>query len=48
MAYQFTVPGKTLIGPGALALAENAVRELGTKALIVTGRHGSHHGGNRI
>ncbi len=44
MAYQFTVPGKTLIGPGALALAENAVRELGTKALIVTGRHVSQNG----
>ena len=38
MAYQFTVPGRTFIGENALALAENSVKSLGKKALIVTGK----------
>lgn len=38
MAYQFTVPGKTFIGSNALALAEDQIKAMGSKALIVTGK----------
>lgn len=38
MAYQFTMPGKVLIGENALALAENSIKTYGRKALIVTGK----------
>ena len=38
MAYQFTVPGKTIIGENALALAEDSIKNFGKKALIVTGK----------
>lgn len=38
MAYQFTVPGKTIIGENALALAEDSIKSFGKKALIVTGK----------
>ncbi len=39
MAYQFIQPDKTFIGDGALEAAKSAVCKLGTKALIVTGKH---------
>jgi len=38
MAYQFTMPGKVLIGKNSLEAAEASMKELGKKALIVTGK----------
>ena len=38
MAYQFMAPGRTFLGEGALELAGEAIRTLGRKALIVTGK----------
>lgn len=38
MAYQFMTPQKTFFGENALTLAENSVKGLGKKALIVTGK----------
>ncbi len=38
MAYQFTMPAKVLIGNGSLEGAEASMKELGKKALIVTGK----------
>lgn len=38
MAYKFITPGKTFLGEGALGLAGEAVKSLGKKALIVTGK----------
>ncbi len=38
MAYQFTIPGRVIIGKNALEASESAVRELGKKAFIVTGK----------
>lgn len=38
MAYQFTLPGRVIIGKNALEAAESAMKCLGEKALIVTGK----------
>lgn len=38
MAYQFTMPAKVLIGKDALEGAQASVKELGKKALVVTGK----------
>jgi alcohol dehydrogenase class IV len=38
MAYQFTVPGRVIIGNNALEASEAAIRSLGKKAFIVTGK----------
>jgi len=39
MAYRFTVPGQIYIGPDALKDSAAALKSLGKKALVVTGRH---------
>lgn len=39
MAYQFTMPGRTLLCQGALEASEETMKTLGKKALIVTGKH---------
>lgn len=38
MAYQFMTPHKTFFGQHALALAQDSIRSLGKRALIVTGK----------
>ncbi len=38
MATQFILPGRTILGANALESSENAVKELGKKAFIVTGK----------
>lgn len=38
MAYQFTLPGRVIIGKNALEASEAAVKNLGKKAFIVTGK----------
>lgn len=38
MATQFTLPGRTILGEHALESSENAIKGLGTKAFIVTGK----------
>lgn len=38
MAAQFTLPGRTIIGENALENSENAIKGLGKKAFIVTGK----------
>jgi alcohol dehydrogenase class IV len=38
MAYQFVLPGRTVMGPGALDASEAAIKALGVKAFVVTGR----------
>lgn len=38
MAYQFTLPGRIVIGESALKESEAAVKGLGKKALVVTGK----------
>lgn len=38
MAYQFTLPGRIMIGKNALEASEAAVKKLGKKAFIVTGK----------
>ncbi len=38
MAYQFTIPGQVIIGKNALEAGEAAIKGLGKKALIVTGK----------
>lgn len=39
MAYQFKMPGRTVMGENALLQSEAAVKALGKKALIVTGKN---------
>ena len=39
MAYQFTLPGRTVIGEDALQASEAAIKTLGKKAFVVTGKH---------
>lgn len=39
MAYVFSMPARTLFGEQALSSGEAYIRDMGTKALIVTGRH---------
>lgn len=38
MATQFTLPGRTILGANALESSEAAIKELGKKAFIVTGK----------
>lgn len=38
MATQFTLPARTILGANALESSENAIKELGKKAFIVTGK----------
>ena len=38
MAREFIVPGRIISGAGALEMAEEALKEMGKKALIVTDR----------
>lgn len=38
MAYQFTLPGRTIIGENALESCKDAIQSLGKKAFIVTGK----------
>lgn len=38
MAREFMVPGNIISGAGALTMAETALKKMGTKALIVTGK----------
>ncbi|WP_077610653.1 iron-containing alcohol dehydrogenase [Clostridium sp. Marseille-P2415] len=38
MAAQFTLPGRTILGANALESSENAIKGLGKKAFIVTGK----------
>ena len=38
MAYQFTLPGRTVIGENALEASEAGIKSLGKKAFIVTGK----------
>lgn len=38
MAYQFTLPGRVIIGENALQASEDAIKKLGNKAFIVTGK----------
>ncbi len=38
MAYLFTLPGRVILGKDALKDSEGAIRELGRKAFVVTGR----------
>lgn len=38
MAYQFTLPGRTIIGESALELSETVIKSLGKKAFVVTGK----------
>lgn len=38
MAYQFKLPGRTVIGENALDLCESTIKGFGTKAFIVTGK----------
>ncbi|WP_099466907.1 iron-containing alcohol dehydrogenase [Konateibacter massiliensis] len=39
MAIQFMLPGRTILGENALESSEDAVKALGTKAFIVTGKN---------
>lgn len=38
MAYQFTTPGRTIYGEGALIKSKDFIKQYGKKALIVTGK----------
>ena len=38
MAYQFTLPGRVLLGENALKESETVIKSLGRKALVVTGK----------
>ena len=38
MAYQFTLPGSVMIGKNALEASETAMKKLGKKAFVVTGK----------
>lgn len=38
MAYEFTLPGKVVIGEGALASCETTIKSYGKRAFIVTGK----------
>lgn len=38
MAFQFTLPGRTIIGENALSSSKDAMQNLGKKAFIVTGK----------
>ncbi|MDF2513855.1 MAG: alcohol dehydrogenase, class [Herbinix sp.] len=39
MAFQFTLPGRVIFGADALSAGEAAIKELGKKAFIVTGKN---------
>ncbi|SHI40978.1 iron-containing alcohol dehydrogenase [Clostridium intestinale] len=39
MAYEFSLPGRTIIGEGALEQSENIIKSFGKKALIVSGKN---------
>ena len=38
MAYQFTLPGSVIIGKNAMEASETAIKKLGKKAFVVTGK----------
>ena len=42
MAFEFAVPDKIFMGEGALALAKDTLANLGTHALIVSGKVVTH------
>lgn len=39
MAYEFSLPGRTIMGDGALEQSENIIKSFGKKALIVSGKN---------
>lgn len=39
MAYEFSLPGRTIMGEGALEQSENIIKSFGKKALIVSGKN---------
>lgn len=39
MAYEFSLPGRTIMGAGALEQSENIIKSFGKKALIVSGKN---------
>ena len=39
MAYEFTLPGKVMIGENALEACEKTIKGYGNKAFIVTGKN---------
>lgn len=38
MSYEFSLPGRTIIGENALKDSESILKKLGKKAFIVTGK----------
>ncbi len=44
MAYKFTLPGRTVMGPNALKESEAILKGLGEKALVVTGKNVTRSG----
>lgn len=48
MAYEFSLPGRTIMGEGALEQSENIIKSFGKKALIVSGKNVTRMGTVKI
>ncbi|ERK30881.1 iron-containing alcohol dehydrogenase [Clostridium intestinale] len=48
MAYEFSLPGRTIMGDGALEQSENIIKSFGKKALIVSGKNVTRMGTVKI